>query len=111
MGWPQDDADQRLYVSYGSGGGTASPTNNLYTYDYSGNLLNSVRTPPTGGGLNFNGLTYANSTLYGVRQNGTNGVAGIYALNASTGSTTIAGALSNGSVFYNFQDVRLRRRG
>jgi hypothetical protein len=109
-GLAANDAAQRLYVSFGSGGTISVPDNNLYTYDYSGNLLNSARMGNTslggtGGGVSMNGLTYANNTLYGVHQNGTTAGGGVYAIDPSNGNLTLAASLNSGSSLYNFQDI------
>jgi len=109
-GLAADDANQRLYVSFGPGGTSTSQVNNVFTYDYNGNLLTSVRTAnSSNNGLGWNGLTYGNGTLYGVRSNGTTGIAGIYSIAPTTGVNSLFATLaipsSSGQVFYNFTDI------
>ena len=110
-GLAANDAGARLYVAFGGGGTIAQPTDNFYVYDYNGNLVNTARTGNTslggtGGGVSMSGLTYANSTIYGVHQNGTTAAGGIYTINPANGDIALAGSLfASGVASYNFQDI------
>lgn len=97
-GLAADDVNKRIYVSAGSGGTISSPTDNLFVFDYDGNLVSQTRINFVLGSFSSfapTGLTVANGTLYAVKAHSTSGRAGIYAINPTTGATTLAGALSN----------------